>query len=79
MFHARLEAAPEIDANATLRVIDPVADPATRTRRLHLTLAVDAPDAFRLGALALVEPVAETHARTSLPATAADRRRHGRP
>ncbi|MFC2969879.1 efflux RND transporter periplasmic adaptor subunit [Acidimangrovimonas pyrenivorans] len=71
VFHVRLEAAPQIEAEATLRAIDPIADPATRTRRLHLSLDPVAPIiAFRLGALALVEPVAETHARTTLPVTA---------
>lgn len=69
-FRIRLEAAHEITSTATLRVIDPVADAATRTRRLHLTLAADAPTAFRLGALAQVEPGARTAARLSLPVTA---------
>ncbi len=70
VFHVRLEAAPLIGATATLRVIDPMADAATRTRRLHLTLASDTPAAFRLGALAVVEHVAETHARCTLQQTA---------
>jgi RND family efflux transporter MFP subunit len=70
VFRVKLEAAPRIASTATLRLIDPVADPATRTRRLHLTLAPAAADAFRLGALVLVEPDARTRARITLPATA---------
>ncbi len=70
VFHIRLEAAPEIETRGTLRVIDPVSDRATRTRRLHLTLAADAAPSFRLGALVTVEPDAETVARTTLPVTA---------
>lgn len=70
VFRVRIEAAPTIASTAALRAIDPVADPATRTRRLHLTLAPDASDAFRLGALVLVEPDAQTAAELTLPATA---------
>ncbi|TMV86554.1 efflux RND transporter periplasmic adaptor subunit, partial [Thioclava sp. BHET1] len=70
VFRLRLEAATEIETRATLRVIDPVSDSATRTRRLHLTLAGDAPAAFRLGALVLVEPIDATAARVTLPVTA---------
>ena len=55
---------------ARLRLIDPVADSATRTRRLHLTLSPTATDAFRLGALVRVEPDAETKARLTLPVSA---------
>lgn len=70
VFKVRLEVDPEIATTAKLRLIDPVADPATRTRRLHLTLAPDASSDFRLGALALVEPDARTKAQLTLPETA---------
>lgn len=70
VFQVRLEAAPQIATTASLRRIDPVADPTTRTRRLHLTLAADAAAAFRLGALVQVEPGARTRARLTLPRTA---------
>ncbi len=69
-FRVRLEADRQIRTTARLRLIDPVSDRATRTRRLHLTLAADAAPAFRLGALVLVEPDAATHARITLPETA---------
>ena len=69
-FDVRLEAASEIATRATLRVIDPVSDRATRTRRLHLTLGTDASQAFRLGALVLVVPIAETVAQLTIPVTA---------
>ncbi len=70
VFDLRLEAATEIAAHATLRVIDPVSDRATRTRRLHLALGDDALQAFRLGALVLVAPIAETAAQLTIPVTA---------
>lgn len=70
VFRVRLEAAPQIATSATLRRIDPVADPTTRTRRLHLTLAANAAAGFRLGALVQVEPGAQTKARLTLPRTA---------
>lgn len=69
-FRIALEAAPQVASTATLRLIDPVADPATRTRRLHLTLAPDAPAPFRLGALVMVAPDARTQAQLTLPVTA---------
>lgn len=40
---------PQTEVQATLDRVDPIADSATRTRRLYLTLPADAP--FRLGAL----------------------------
>ena len=70
VFRVRLEAAPEMTTTARLRRIDPVSDAATRTRRLHLTLDGVAGDAFRLGALVLVEPNAQTESRLTLPRTA---------
>ncbi|MBI1220656.1 MAG: efflux RND transporter periplasmic adaptor subunit [Rhodobacteraceae bacterium] len=69
-FRVRLEVAKEIASTATLRAIDPVSDRATRTRRLHLTLASDASPAFRLGALVQVETDARMEARLTVPATA---------
>ncbi len=47
-FTARLQAAPTVTAHATVREIGPVADEATRTHRVRLTLQ-DASAAFRLG------------------------------
>lgn len=70
VFRVTLEAAPEISTTATLHRIDPVANPTTRTRRLHLTLTADPADAFRLGALVQVAPDAQTRARLTLPLTA---------
>lgn len=70
VFRVRMEAAPQITSTATLRLIDPVVDAATRTRRLHLTLAPDASTDFRIGALVQVEPDARTAAQLTLPATA---------
>lgn len=70
VFRVRLEAAPQIATTATLRLIDPVADAATRTRRLHLTLDRAAAAGFRLGALVLVEPGEQTAAELTLPETA---------
>ncbi len=48
VFVARLQAAPDSTANAVVREIGPLADEATRTHRVRLTLT-DAPTAFRLG------------------------------
>ena len=47
-FLARLQAAPDTTAHAVVREIGPLADEATRTHRVRLTLA-DASPAFRLG------------------------------
>ncbi len=47
-FLARLQAAPDTTARAVVREIGPLADEATRTHRIRLTLA-DASPAFRLG------------------------------
>lgn len=69
-FLVRLEVAPQIATDARLRLIDPVADSATRTRRLHLTLSPATADAFRFGALVRVEPYTETQAQLTLPASA---------
>ncbi len=68
-FEAELVANPAVRAAATLRSIDPVAERTTRTRRLHLTLDTP-PDAFRLGALARVRPVAGADAGMVLPLAA---------
>ncbi len=68
-FTARLAANAAVSAEAVLTRIDPVAERATRTRRLHLTLT-DPPDGFRLGALARVTPEARADAGVVLPAGA---------
>ncbi|MBK4215025.1 efflux RND transporter periplasmic adaptor subunit [Paracoccus caeni] len=60
--------APTVEIAAVLDRIDPIADPATRTRRLYLTLPADAP--FRLGALIRARPGTEGAPVLSLPATA---------
>lgn len=60
--------APTVEVSAVLDRIDPIADPATRTRRLYLTLPSDAP--FRLGALIRARPGTEGAPVVSLPATA---------
>ncbi len=65
-FAAVLVANPTVTARATLTRIDPVAERATRTRRLHLTLDAP-PDAFRLGALARVSPATGPEAGVVLP------------
>lgn len=49
VFSVWQRSAPEIEVPARLDRIEPLADSATRTRRLYLTLPEDAP--FRLGAL----------------------------
>lgn len=54
-FSVRLLASENVIADAVLSRIDPVAERSTRTQRLHLAIA-DPPLAFRLGALARVEP-----------------------
>lgn len=68
-FVVDLVANPAVTATAILDRIDPVAERATRTRRLHLTLA-DPPETFRLGALARVAPAAGPDAGVVLPAAA---------
>lgn len=52
-FHVALDANPAIVAIARLVSVDPLAERATRTRRVHLGLT-DPPEAFRIGALARV-------------------------
>ncbi|KMK65617.1 efflux RND transporter periplasmic adaptor subunit [Puniceibacterium sp. IMCC21224] len=69
-FDAVLLSSPAVAAKATLTRIDPVAERTTRTRRLHLALADDAPAGFRLGSLAGVTPDYSTDAVFSLPSSA---------
>lgn len=69
-FEVWLLAAPQVAASARLRLIDPVTDNATRTRRLHLTLDTATSAEFRLGALVQVEPAAGNQAQPSLPVSA---------
>ena len=68
-FDAKLAAAPEVAAVATLDRIDPVAERTTRTRRLHLAL-VNPPPGFRLGALVEASLAANSAASLSLPRAA---------
>ncbi len=70
-FDVTLDANPAITAEATVVSVDPVAERATRTRRVHLGL-VSPPDYFRIGALARATGAVPTDqpAVISLPATA---------
>lgn len=70
-FHVTLDANPTITAEATVVSVDPVAERATRTRRVHLGL-VNPPDFFRIGALARATPaaLADEPAGITLPASA---------
>jgi len=68
-FSAGLLVNETIKANALLTRIDPVAERATRTYRLHLTVE-DAPDEFRLGALVRVLPAGGKDADIVLPVSA---------
>jgi len=65
-FDTRLLADPEIQTGAQLTTIDPVADSATRTRRLHLT-PERIPGTYRLGALVKVIPVGSDDRQITLP------------
>lgn len=68
-FLARLVVNPEIETAAILDRIDPVAEQATRTRRVHLTLDGSL-DSFRLGSLVRVSPLTEGAGGMVLPAAA---------
>ena len=68
-FEVRLEAAHDQVATGRLAYIEPVAEAATRTRRLHITL-VDPPSAFRLGALVSVRLKEDAGAVLSVPLAA---------
>ncbi|KMO15031.1 efflux RND transporter periplasmic adaptor subunit [Methylobacterium platani] len=68
-FTVTLQAAPTITAGGRVREIGPLADPATRTRRVRMTL-VDPPEAFRLGTTVTVALERPTSPRITLPATA---------
>lgn len=68
-FTARLLADDELTAHAVLARIDPVAERATRTHRLHLTLE-SAPPAFRLGSLVKVTPSGGEHQDIVVPVSA---------
>lgn len=70
-FAIRLQADPSISASGKLREIAPQADPATRTRRVRITLDRSA-DAFRLGATITILPAARAAAQTvfEIPAQA---------
>ncbi len=68
-FTVTLQAAPTITAKGRVREIGPLADPATRTRRVRMTLT-DPPEAFRLGTTITVALARATPPRITLPATA---------
>jgi RND family efflux transporter MFP subunit len=68
-FTVRLLAAPSVVARGRVREIGPLAEAATRTRRIRMTL-VSPPDAFRLGTTVTVALERPTEPRIRLPATA---------
>lgn len=68
-FLVALQLDPSISTPATLRVLEPQADSATRTRRARLTLA-ETPEAFRLGTAISVTLTSAVSPRSELPATA---------
>lgn len=68
-FTVRLLASETVTAEAELTRIDPVAERSTRTQRMHLAIA-EPPPAFRLGALARVEPSHGSVAQIVLPVSA---------
>ncbi|GJD51817.1 Efflux pump periplasmic linker BepF [Methylobacterium crusticola] len=69
VFTVTLQAAPAITAKGRVREVGPLADPATRTRRVRMTL-VDPPEAFRLGTTVTVALAQSTPPRITLPAAA---------
>lgn len=69
VFTVKLLAAPAITARGRVREIGPLAEAATRTRRVRLTLA-DPPAAFRLGATVAVALERKIAPRIPLPSTA---------
>ena len=68
-FTVRLQAAQDVTARATVREIGPVADEATRTHRVRLTLR-DASPAFRLGTTITVAHAARIAPYVPVPAAA---------
>ncbi|WP_420407323.1 efflux RND transporter periplasmic adaptor subunit [Hoeflea sp.] len=68
-FSVRLLANESVTAEAVLTRIDPVAERNTRTQRLHLALD-DPSAAFRLGALARVEPARGSEKKIAVPVSA---------
>ncbi len=68
-FTVRLQAAPGITAQASVREIGPLAEEATRTHRVRLTMA-DASPAFRLGTTITVSHETEVAPFVQLPASA---------
>lgn len=68
-FVARLQSAPSITAMAVVREIGPLADPATRTHRVRLSLAAP-PAAFRIGTTVAVSIENTTAPRIVIPTRA---------
>lgn len=68
-FRVTLAADPGVTATARAGSVDPVAERATRTRRVHLTLQ-DPPEGMRLGALVSVLPITGAAALPRLPVQA---------
>lgn len=68
-FEIALQVDPAVRAAGSVREIAPQADPATRTRRVRITIA-DPPDSFRLGTTITATAVTQTPSRIELPATA---------
>jgi RND family efflux transporter MFP subunit len=69
VFNVLLEASPKIAANARVREIDPLADPATRSHRVLLTLEDPGP-AFRLGTTITITVERAIPPKLLVPATA---------
>ncbi len=68
-FEVALQIDPAIVAAGRVREIAPQADPATRTKRVRITLD-DPPAGFRLGTVVTATPVAPADARVELPPSA---------
>lgn len=68
-FEISLQLDPAIRASGTVREIAPVAETATRTRRVKITLA-NPPDAFRLGSVITASAAVDAQPTITLPASA---------
>lgn len=68
-FEISLQLDPTIRASGTVREIAPIAEAATRTRRVRITL-VNPPDAFRLGSVITASATVDFQPTITLPASA---------
>lgn len=69
VFEVALSAHPDVTAHASVTRVEPLADRATRTRRVHLSLD-SPPDGLRLGALVTLRPDIDSTGQLSLPQSA---------